>query len=88
MEVLELQSVIEEQPPRERVQGEPKAALVERGKHHDLAIMWAGAPPSSSNSQLETDRLRWDEPFPLQILETAPGDRTQREGVHERKRKQ
>lgn len=55
MEVLELQSVIEEQPPRERVQGEPKAALVERGKHHDLAIMWAGAPPSSSSSQPETD---------------------------------
>lgn len=55
MDVLELQSIIEEQPPREWVQREPKAVLVERSKHHDLAIIWAGAPPSSSSSQPETD---------------------------------
>jgi hypothetical protein len=39
MKVLELQTILEEKPPHERMQGEPEAMLVEGGKHHNFAIV-------------------------------------------------
>jgi hypothetical protein len=38
MEILDLRPIEEEQPPHERVQGQPKTTLVEGRKHEDLTI--------------------------------------------------
>jgi hypothetical protein len=38
MEILDLRPIEEEQPPHERVQGQPKTTLVEGHEHEDLTI--------------------------------------------------
>jgi hypothetical protein len=40
MEMLDLQLVVKEQPPNERMQGWPEAALVEGCEHNHLIIPW------------------------------------------------
>jgi hypothetical protein len=63
MEILELQSIIEEYPHMNGCR-ELEAALVEWGEHHDLAITWYQSVVFFLQP-LARDRLRWEELFPL-----------------------
>jgi hypothetical protein len=54
IEILELQTIVEEEPLHEQLHAKPEATLVERSKHHDIAITRQRAPlPFSSEHQLE-----------------------------------